>query len=80
LYVLASPLIPPLILYRLRSAVAARLRAGAMPMTVIPALVLGTVLRTAGEVAGYIRGARPHEQPRMDHFEIHKLAFTSMTL
>jgi hypothetical protein len=80
LYVFASPLIPPLILYRLRSAVGARLRDGAMPMTVIPALVLGTILRTAGEVVGYIRGSRPHQQPRMDHFEIHKLAFTSMTL
>ena len=80
LYVVASPLIPPVILYRLRSTVTGLLRNGAMPVTAIPALVLGTILRTAGEVVGYIRGSRPHEQPRMDHYEIHKLAFTSMTL
>ena len=80
LYVVASPLIPPLILYRLRSTVGSHLRARTMPMGVIPALALGTIVRTAGEVMGYIRGSRPDDQPRMDHYEIHKLAFTSMAL
>lgn len=80
LYVVASPFIPAVILYRLRNTVRCLLRAPGMPVTVIPALVLGTIVRTTGEVVGYIRGSRPHDQPRMDHYEIHKLAFTSMTL
>jgi hypothetical protein len=76
LYVAASPLIPAVILYRLRAPVAKLLRAGELPGGTLPALVLGTLLRTAGEVVGYVRGARPGAQPRMDHFELHKLAFT----
>ena len=80
LYVVASPLIPAVILYRLRTTVSDLLRKGQMPVMALPALVLGTILRTAGEVTGYVRGAQPHEQPRMDHYEIHKLAFTSMSL
>ncbi|HEX6574993.1 MAG TPA: glycosyltransferase [Gemmatimonadaceae bacterium] len=80
MYVFASPLIPAVILYRLRSTVVARLRDRAMPAAAVPALVLGTLFRTAGEVAGYVRGARPAEQPRMDHYEIQKLAFTSISL
>lgn len=80
LYVAASPLIPLVILYRLRSTAMDLFQSGAMPLSAIPALILGTICRTAGEVTGYLRGARPDEQPRMDHYEIHKLAFTSMPL
>ncbi len=80
LYVAASPLIPAVILYRLRHAVAKLLASGDLPAGTIPALVLGTVVRTAGEVAGYIFGASPAAQPRMDHYEVHKLAFTHMQL
>ena len=79
-YVAGSPLIPAVILYRLRSTVTALLREGTLPMRAVPALVLGTIVRSAGEVVGYCRGAGPEHQPRMDEFEIHKLAFTSMTL
>jgi hypothetical protein len=79
-YIAASPLIVAVMLNRLRPAVS-RLRAKkVLPGEVIPALVLGTVLRVAGEVVGYSRGAKPDDQPRLDHFEIHKLGFTSMTL
>ncbi len=78
LYVAASPLIPAVILYRLRHAVGRLLAAGELPAGTIPVLVLGTIVRTAGEVAGYIFGAPPTAQPRMDHYEVHKLAFTHM--
>jgi hypothetical protein len=75
LYVAASPLIPLVILYRLKAPIRNLLGAKAMPAGSIAALLLGTVVRTAGEVVGYVRGARPEAQPRMDHFELHKLAF-----
>ena len=79
-YAAASPLIPLVILYRLRSTVRSFLAQGALPLRVVPALVLGTVVRSAGEALGYLRGAKPHHQPRMDEYEIHKLSFTSMAL
>ena len=79
-YVAGSPLIPAVILYRLRSTVSALLRERTLPMRAVPALVLGTIVRSAGEAVGYWRGATPDHQPLMDDYEIHKLAFTSMTL
>ena len=79
-YAAGSPLIPLVILYRLRSTVGSLLAQGTLPLRVVPALVLGTIVRSAGETLGYLRGARPHHQPRMDEYEIHKLSFTSMAL
>ena len=56
-----------------------KLRArGALPRGAVAAVVLGAFIRTAGEVVGYVVGARPDAQPRMDHYELHKLAFTEM--
>ncbi len=80
LYVAASPLIPLVIMYRLRHAVRNLLASGNLPAGTLPILVLGTIVRTAGEVVGYIFGAKPAAQPRMDHYEVHKLAFTHMPL
>ena len=78
LYVVASPLIPAVIVYRLRHALRKLRDTGALPPGAIPAVILGAVIRTAGEVVGYVRGAKPEAQPRMDHYELHKLAFTEM--
>lgn len=79
-YVAGSPLIPLVILYRLRSTVRSLLAQRTLPLRAVPALALGTVVRSAGEAIGYLRGAKPHHQPRMDEYEIHKLSFTSMAL
>ena len=78
LYVVASPLIPAVILYRLRRPVKSLIAKGSLPAGAVAALVFGTVVRTAGEVVGYIRGAPDQSQPRMDEYELHKLAFTDM--
>ena len=78
LYVAASPLIPAVIVYRLRHALRKLRDARVLPPGAIPAVVLGAVIRTAGEVVGYVIGAKPEAQPRMDHYELHKLAFTEM--
>lgn len=79
-YVAASPLVPWVILFRLRKTLGNLIASGDLPRGAISALVLGTVLRTAGEAVGYLRGASPDMQPRMDDYEIYKLNFTSMTL
>jgi hypothetical protein len=78
LYVLASPLIAALILYRLRRPVGALVAARALPILVLPTLVLGALVRTMGEVVGYMVGAPSGAQPRMDEYELHKLDFTSI--
>jgi hypothetical protein len=78
LYVAASPLIPGVIVYRLRHAIRRLRETGALPRGAIAAVIVGALIRTAGEVVGYVSGARPHAQSRMDHYELHKLAFTEM--
>lgn len=78
-YIAASPLIPAVIAWRLRQTILGLLREHRLPFGTLPAFVLGTLIRTWGEVVGYARGARPDQQPRMDHFEIHKLDYLSMS-
>jgi hypothetical protein len=66
------------IVYRLRHAIRRLRETGALPRGAIAAVILGALIRTAGEVVGYVSGARPNAQSRMDHYELHKLAFTEM--
>ncbi len=79
LYVAGSPLIPFLIVYRLRGALSSLRSRGELRGAMLPALLLGAAVRTAGEVVGYIRGASDRDQERMDHYELYKLEFTRMT-
>ena len=80
LYIAASPLIPAVIMYRLRKPVQNLFSNGTLPVSAIATLLFGIVVRTAGEVVGYARGAGAEAQQRMDQFELHKLAFTSMEM
>jgi hypothetical protein len=80
LYVVASPLIPAVIMYRLRKPLKNLMSNGTLPLAALGAMLVGTIVRTAGEVVGYTVGASPEAQPRMDEFELHKLAFTSLEM
>ena len=77
-YAAASPLIPAVIIARLRPAISAGTREG-MSWTTIPALLVGAVFRTIGEVVAYTRGASSTSQDRMDEYELHKLDFTRLS-
>lgn len=77
LYVLASPLIPVVLIYRTAPSVRAALRRGRLPRFTIPALVVGAMVRTLGEVVGYIAGARAKEEERMEEYELHKVKYTA---
>ena len=77
-YAAASPLIPAVIIARLRPAISAGTREG-MSWTTIPALLVGAVFRTIGEVVAYTRGASSTSQDRMDEYELHKLDFTHLS-
>jgi hypothetical protein len=76
LYIAASPLIPAVVLSRMARPVWMLVRAGTLPRGTIGALLLGAVIRTAGEVVGYAVGAAADAEPRMEAYELHKLRYT----
>jgi hypothetical protein len=78
-YAVASPIIPFLSLYRLRHTLAALRSNRQLDASIVFTLFVGSVVRTAGEVVGYVRGAHAGAQERMDHYELHKLEFTRMS-
>lgn len=77
-YICASPLIPVVILSRIARSVRVLARRGALPSGTVPALLLGAIVRTAGEVVGYIRGASSAEQTQMEKYELHKVDYVGM--
>ena len=77
LYILASPLIPAVLLRRMVRPVRAAIRHRRLPPLAIPALVVGAIVRTFGEVAGYIGGARSSDEERMEEYELHKMKYTA---
>ena len=78
-YAAGSPLVPFLTVYRLRGALASLRRRGELHVSMLLAVFVGAVVRTAGETVGYLRGSAIGTQERMDHFELHKLDFTRMS-
>jgi hypothetical protein len=76
LYILASPLIPLVILSRIARPVRLLARKRILPRGTVLALLVGAVIRTAGEVVGYLVGSNPGAEPRMEEYELHKLKFT----
>lgn len=77
MYALAAPLIPIVILRRTAPSVRAALRHGRLPRFTIAALVVGAVVRTFGEVVGYIAGAQTADEERMEEYELHKAKYTA---
>jgi hypothetical protein len=80
LYICASPLIPGVILSRIARSVRAARRNGGLPRGTVPAIVLGAIVRTVGEVVGYAVGAAPAAEARMEEYEINKLRYTTTPL
>jgi hypothetical protein len=77
LYVAASPLIPFVILSRVRNGVREVGRREALPRSTYPILFGGAVLKVMGEVRGYLFGANEKIEAGMTAFEVKKLAFNS---
>lgn len=76
-YALGSPLIPIVILSRIRKGVKDAGRTHSLPAMTIPALVLGASLKAAGEMRGYLFGAPPSAEEGMTGYEVRKLAFNA---
>ncbi len=77
LYICASPLIPGVILSRIARPVRVLVRRGALPRGTVPALLFGAIVRTMGEVVGYLVGASSAAQARMVEYELHKLKYVA---
>jgi hypothetical protein len=75
LYIVASPLIPFVYLSRIMRPVQLAARAGMLPRGTFAGLLVGAVVRTAGEVVGYAVGASREAERRMDDYELHKLNY-----
>ena len=77
LYVAASPLIPFVVLSRVRSGVREVARREKLPLSTYPFIVGGVILKVMGEVRGYIFGASRESEEKMTAFEVRKLAFNA---
>ena len=76
-YFAASPLVPLVLLSRLRPAIRAARRSTRLPVGTLPAVALGTVVWGVGEAIGYLRGARERESVRMTEYELHKVRYAA---
>lgn len=77
-YAAATPLIPAVLIARLRGAIDAG-RSDGMGFVAIPALLVGAVFRTVGELVAYLGGAAGAAQVRMDEYELFKLDYTGLS-
>jgi hypothetical protein len=76
-YLCGSPLIPPLLVLRLRKPLGAARRAGQLPAGTLPALIVGGLVSAAGEMVGYAAGHPGSAEPKMMEFELHKVRYAS---
>ncbi len=75
LYVLGSPLIPAVLLARLRRGLGAVRRQRRLPATTLPLMLIGLVARVAGEVTGFVAGASDRHHLGAEEYEVHKLRY-----
>ncbi|MFI5398409.1 MAG: hypothetical protein ACHQ9S_22985 [Candidatus Binatia bacterium] len=74
-YVCGSPLIPLVLLWRIVAGVRRTARRQHLPAGTVPAMILGAVVKAAGEMVGYARGAGASDEARMTDYELHKVAY-----
>jgi hypothetical protein len=74
-YLCGSPLIPAVLLSRLRPALAMSLRRHGLPRGTIPAVIAGTIISTLGEVVGYAWGVGTSTEGGMVELELHKVRY-----
>lgn len=77
-YVCGSPLIPAVLLFRMIGPVRWTGRRRRLPAGTMPAMILGSVLKAAGEMVGYARGESASAGRRVDEYEVQKISHTSL--
>jgi hypothetical protein len=77
MYACGSPLIPIVTLSRIQKGVRKTARSQSLPAGTIPAIVLGAMVKAAGEMRGYLLGIPESAEEEMTSYEVRKLAFNS---
>ncbi|MEP7365845.1 MAG: hypothetical protein ABI972_21535 [Acidobacteriota bacterium] len=74
-YAAASPLIPFVLCWRVVPGVWSTVRQKRLPLSIVFWIVVGMIVKSAGEFAGYV-GVPPMHWDRMMHeYEVHKLSY-----
>jgi hypothetical protein len=76
-YFCGSPVIPLLLILRLRKVLQAARREGLLPVGTLAALLVGGAISATGEMAGYVFGAALGAERKMMEFELHKVRYAS---
>lgn len=74
-YLVASPLIPFVLLYRTLPGIAATARSVRIPRFTLPLVVFGMFVKAAGEMCGYAWAPPGRATAAMHEYEVHKLAY-----
>jgi hypothetical protein len=76
-YLLGSPLIPVVLVMRLRPVLAAARDAGLLPRGTLAMIFAGGLVSAAGEMVSYLLGPSPDAEPRMTEYELHKVQYAA---
>ncbi len=74
-YLVASPLIPFVLLYRTLPGIAATASTERIPRFTLPLVVFGMFVKAAGEMCGYAWASPRRAAIAMHEYEVHKLAY-----
>ena len=77
IYFCGAPLIPMLLVVRLREVLAVARQGGLLPRGTAAAVFLGGTVSAVGEMFGYLVGDRPDVEPQMMEFELHKVQYAA---
>jgi hypothetical protein len=75
LYVGGSIFIPPVLLWRVLPGVRQNMRRRHLPVATFPAMIAAAILKSLGELCGYIGGTPTYAEHQMLHYEMHKLRY-----
>jgi hypothetical protein len=77
LYALASPLIPFVLCWRVLPGVWRTVRQKRLPISILFWVLIGTVVKVAGEFMVYVGASVKGWEPVMHEYEVHKLAYAA---
>jgi hypothetical protein len=75
LYVVASPLIPVVVLSRIWPGVRHARRETRLPFGTLPAIIIGAMVSAMGEMVGYAWGVGTGVEEQMTEYEVHKVRY-----
>jgi hypothetical protein len=78
LYAVASPLIPVVLCWRILPTAWKAVSTRRLPLSTLFWIAVGTVIRSGGELAGYLGVGESACGPRMHEYEVHRMAYAGL--